>query len=88
MPRKHRITLLIVLASWLPTAYASENFVAFESEQFRPLSVSPDGQTLYAVNTPDNRIEVYSLSSAGLKQHHRRQREPRPTQGYTHTTSG
>jgi YVTN family beta-propeller protein len=70
MPRKYRITLLIVLASWLPTTYASENFVAFESEQFRPLSVSPDGQTLYAVNTPDNRIEVYSLSTAGLKHEH------------------
>ena len=35
-------------------------FVAFESGPVRPLALSADGQRLYAVNTPDNRLEVFA----------------------------
>jgi len=35
-------------------------FVAFESGQVRPLALSADGQRLFAVNTPDNRLEIFS----------------------------
>jgi YVTN family beta-propeller protein len=31
----------------------------FESGQVRPLALSRDGKHLYAVNTPDNRLEIY-----------------------------
>ncbi|MGH1472634.1 MAG: YncE family protein [Cellvibrionaceae bacterium] len=38
------------------------DFVTFESGQVRPLALSSDGNTLYAVNTPDNRVEVFDVS--------------------------
>jgi DNA-binding beta-propeller fold protein YncE len=38
-------------------------FVTFESGQVRPLALSADGQRLYAVNTPDNRVEIYDVSA-------------------------
>jgi len=31
----------------------------------RPLALSPDGSRLYAVNTPDNRLEVFNISGGG-----------------------
>ena len=43
-----------------------QEFVAFESGQVRPLALSPDGQRLYAVNTPDNRLEIFS-TAGGLQ---------------------
>jgi DNA-binding beta-propeller fold protein YncE len=47
-----------------------ETFVAFESGQVRPLAISANGSFVYAVNTPDNRLEIFRaqngvLSSAG-----------------------
>ena len=33
-------------------------FTAFESGQVRPLALSPDGKLLFAVNTPDNRLNL------------------------------
>ncbi len=41
-------------------------FVNFESGHVRPLALSPDGGRLFAVNTPDNRLEIYTVSAAGL----------------------
>ena len=40
-----------------------QSFVAFESGQVRPLALSADGQRLYAVNTADNRLEIFSTGS-------------------------
>jgi DNA-binding beta-propeller fold protein YncE len=37
------------------------SFTAFESGQVRPLALSADGHTLFAVNTPDNRLEVLKV---------------------------
>ncbi|HET7791806.1 MAG TPA: hypothetical protein VFL64_00355, partial [Rhizobacter sp.] len=45
------------------TRPAIGEFVAFESGQVRPLAVNSTGQRLYAVNTPDNRVEVYDISA-------------------------
>ena len=41
-------------------------FVNFESGHVRPLALSPDGTVLFAVNTPDNRLAIYSVSAGGL----------------------
>lgn len=38
-------------------------FVTFESGQVRPLALSSNGNRLYAVNTPDNRVEVFDVST-------------------------
>ncbi|WP_129346742.1 hypothetical protein [Sorangium cellulosum] len=48
-------------------ALASPSFTAFESGQVRPLALSPDGTLLFAVNTPDNRLEVFRIRSGGLE---------------------
>ena len=45
---------------------AADSFVNFESGHVRPLALSPDGSKLFAVNTPDNRLEIYTVSAAGL----------------------
>jgi YVTN family beta-propeller protein len=46
---------------------SSNPYTLFETLQVRPLALSPDGARLYALNTPDNRLEVYDLQSGNLK---------------------
>ena len=45
-----------------PVAEA-QAFVNFESGQVRPLALSADGQKLFALNTPDNRLEIFSTGA-------------------------
>src|SRR4051812_23621222 len=45
---------------------AASSFTLFESGQVRPLALSPDRQHLFAVNTPDNRLEVFRVQSRAL----------------------
>jgi DNA-binding beta-propeller fold protein YncE len=56
------------LASAIMTgpAVAASDFTTFETGQVRPLALSPDGSTLYACNTPDNRLEIFSVGVGGL----------------------
>jgi YVTN family beta-propeller protein len=39
-------------------------FTTFESGHVRPLASSPDGTRLFAVNTPDDSLEMFDVSSA------------------------
>ncbi|MDC0711119.1 hypothetical protein POL68_21805 [Stigmatella sp. ncwal1] len=41
-------------------------YTLFESGQVRPLALSPSGEFLFAVNTPDNRLEVFKNTPSGL----------------------
>ena len=41
------------------------SFTAFESGQVRPLAILPGGKKLVAVNTPDNRLEIFKILSDG-----------------------
>jgi hypothetical protein len=41
-------------------------FNNFASGHVRPLALSPDGSQLYAVNTPDNRLSIFSVGPSGL----------------------
>ena len=45
---------------------APASFVTFESGQVRPLALSPDGTRLFAVNTPDNQLEIFSVAGGAL----------------------
>ena len=65
-PRRIPSLLLALLALAASPAPARAGFVAFESGQVRPLALSPDGSRLFAVNTPDNRLEVFDVGAAGL----------------------
>jgi YVTN family beta-propeller protein len=38
-------------------------FTTFESGQVRPLAMSPDGSRLFAVNTPDDYLEIFTVSA-------------------------
>jgi DNA-binding beta-propeller fold protein YncE len=40
----------------------STPYTLFETLQVRPLALSSDGGTLFALNTPDNRLEMFTLS--------------------------
>jgi WD40 repeat protein len=44
----------------------AQDFVNFESGHVRPLALSPDGSRLLAVNTADNRLEIYGVSVGDL----------------------
>src|SRR3989344_2173384 len=47
-------------------AHGATPCVTFESGQVRPLAISPDGNRLFAVNTPDNRLEMFAIGSQKL----------------------
>ncbi|HET9062921.1 MAG TPA: YncE family protein, partial [Candidatus Binatia bacterium] len=65
-----RTDLLWAVASlftaFSPTTVTAQSFVAFESGQVRPLAMSSDGTHLFAVNTPDNRLEIFDIQSGTL----------------------
>ncbi len=42
-------------------------YTLFETLQVRPLAISNDGKTLYALNTPDNRLEIFQVSGSTLQ---------------------
>ncbi|MDX2166517.1 MAG: hypothetical protein SF182_05615, partial [Deltaproteobacteria bacterium] len=44
---------------------ASASYTLFESGQVRPLALAPDGSRLFAVNTPDNRLEIFAIDAGG-----------------------
>src|SRR4051794_27458423 len=48
------------------SAKASSPYTLFESGQVRPLAMSPDKRHLFAVNTPDNRLEIFRVREQGL----------------------
>ena len=50
----------------LASGSPSGSFVNFESGQVRPLALSPDGTRLFAVNTPDDRLEIFDVGPGGL----------------------
>jgi DNA-binding beta-propeller fold protein YncE len=65
--QSHRI-VAAALALALLSAYPAraQSFVNFESGHVRPLALSPDGNRLFAVNTPDNRLAIYDVGVGGL----------------------
>src|SRR5688572_33125391 len=42
---------------------AAASYVNFESQHVHPIALSADGSRLFAVNTPDNRLAVYSVTA-------------------------
>src|SRR6266542_1227455 len=50
----------------ISTSSTGPSFTEFESGQVRPLAISPDRTKLFAINTPDNTLEIFSITSEGL----------------------
>src|SRR5713226_6695672 len=58
------VSVLVVSSTGAPTGPPS--FIEFESGHVRPLAMSPDGRRLFVVNTPDNRLEIFSIGETAL----------------------
>ncbi|MFI5365874.1 MAG: hypothetical protein ACHQ4J_09630, partial [Candidatus Binatia bacterium] len=57
---------LLLVGIGAAAAATGSSFVEFESGHVRPLALSPDGSQLFAVNTPDNRLEIFAVTDSGL----------------------
>src|SRR5262245_50152094 len=64
---RRALAAALLLATASATRAAS--FVEFESGQVRPLTLSPDRTRLFAVNTPDDRLEVFAVDGSGNLTH-------------------
>ncbi len=60
------ILLLSLLLAFPLPALAQTGFVNWENPHVHPLDMTPDGTKLLAVNTADNRLMVFTVSSSGL----------------------
>ncbi len=58
-----RCALTFASMSITVNAFAGGSFVNFETPHVSPLALTADGTQLLAVNTADNRLEVFSLAS-------------------------
>jgi len=47
-------------------SFADSSYMLFESGQVRPLALSLDKRHLYALNTPDSRLEIFRVTARGL----------------------
>ena len=56
---------LSLSSALFPGTDARAEFVNFESGHVRPLALTPSGELLLAVNTPDNRVEVIRVADSG-----------------------
>lgn len=60
------IVLLFSMSFYGDVAFSQTSYHLFESGHVRPLAKSPNGGQLFAVNTPDNRLEIYDITAGGL----------------------
>ena len=58
---------IVVLFGAAASVSSAESYFNFESHQFRPVTLSPDGTRLFVANTPDDRIEIFDVSGEQLK---------------------
>ena len=58
---------LIAVQAHAPAHAAAPDFIPFESGHVRPLALSADGTKLFAVNTPNNTLEVFNVTASGLQ---------------------
>ncbi|WP_437286569.1 hypothetical protein [Sorangium sp. So ce406] len=58
--------VLVCLLMAARRARAAPSYTLFESGQVRPIALSPSRALLFAVNTPDNRLEIFRVTPGGL----------------------
>jgi YVTN family beta-propeller protein len=57
-----RVWVLAAVVVALSARGGRATFTTFESGHVRPLAMSPDGTRLFAVNTPDDYLEIFSVA--------------------------
>jgi DNA-binding beta-propeller fold protein YncE len=55
----------LTLSLGVPLASAQSTFLTFDTLQARPIAISPDGTRLFAVDTPDNHLEIFDIDLDG-----------------------
>jgi DNA-binding beta-propeller fold protein YncE len=64
--RSSAVVALLAVPWVAPAAAQTPNFIEFESGQVRPVALSPDGTKLFAVNTPNDTLEIFNVTASGL----------------------
>ena len=64
--RLSRHFVVLAVTCTLGIAATVNAFTLFETGLVRPLAMSPDGNRLFACNTPDNTLEIFDITVAGL----------------------
>jgi YVTN family beta-propeller protein len=68
--RCRSLSLIVAVQLFLATSvFAGNSYTLFETGQVRPLAMSPDGKKLFALNTPDNRLEMFAIKQDGVLEH-------------------
>ncbi|MCH2162206.1 MAG: hypothetical protein MK085_10080, partial [Phycisphaerales bacterium] len=65
-PARRLVQVLCLGFVLVSQARASDDFVNFESPHVHPIDITPDGGRVLAVNTADNRLEVFDVTGSGL----------------------
>ncbi len=60
------VPFLAMLGLLFASSSVLASFTTFESGQVRPLALSPSGDKLYVVNTPDNQLEIFDVDVGGI----------------------
>ena len=63
---RNLLLVVLLIPSLLLARLAVASYSLFESGHSRPVALSADGAHLFAVNTPDNQLEIFSITGAGL----------------------
>jgi YVTN family beta-propeller protein len=66
LPQFGRVLIAAYLIATCGPASGQTTFVTFESGQVRPLALSPNGRNLFAANTPDGQLEIFSVGAGGI----------------------
>src|SRR5215467_708798 len=61
------VLLAIAFFAYPAAAASPPDFIAFETGQVRPLAMSPDRHTLFAVNTPNGTLEIFRIETGRLE---------------------
>ena len=60
------IPALLLTVAAMPAGAMVPTYLNFESGPVQPIALSTDGTRLYAVNTPDNQLEVFQVDASGI----------------------
>ncbi len=59
------LAVCLTLSLAASIASAQSTFLTFDTLQGRPVAISPDGSQLFAINTPDNHLEIFAIEPSG-----------------------
>lgn len=66
---RQSLACLALVVTMVMPSQAQPSFITFESGQVRPVALTPNGGIVAAVNTPDNRLEVFGVLPGGSLVH-------------------